>query len=58
LKIKGAKLAKGTVSNPLLKCIDGAKPVSVVGQPLATETTKKYYEYDVVTKKGEKIICQ
>lgn len=55
LKIKGATLVKGSLKNTLLNPIKGTEPIMPEGLTLEEASTKKYFEYDVPTIKGQEI---
>ena len=53
LNIKGSQPAQGDCPNDFLKSINPGKP-HVIGSPdLSLKNVKKYYEYDIDTKKGD-----
>ncbi len=56
LKAKGLKQAKGQNTNPFYVTPEIKVPLNHAASPLSFVNQKKVYEYDVLLKKGEKII--
>ena len=56
LKAKGLKQAKGQNTNPFYVTPEIKAPLNHAASPLSFVNQKKVYEYDVLLKKGEKII--